>query len=58
MKYSTKEKDYLVNSQARSRSLGFLGSHFENSESFTTDLIVCQVTSDIIREKIMLKFAN
>ena len=37
------DDDDLVNSQARARSLGFLGSHVKKSEWFTTDLIVCQM---------------
>ena len=43
-----------MNSQARARSLGFLGSHFEKSEWFTTDLIGCLVKM-VIREKTMVK---
>ena len=44
---------YLVNSQARARSLGFLGSHVKKSEWFTTDLI-CHIIMKNIIKMIML----
>ena len=48
------DDDDLVNSQARARSLGFLGSHVKKSEWFTTDLIVCQMIMKTIHIKMMM----
>ena len=48
------DDDDLVNSQARARSLGFLGSHVENSEWLTTDLIVVCRMKAIIKMTMLL----
>ena len=47
--------DNLVNSQARARSLGFLGLHVEKSEWLTTDLIVSlMMIMETIAKMVML----
>ena len=48
------DDDDLVNSQARARSLEFLGSHVENSEWLTTDLIVVCRMKAIIKMTMLL----
>ena len=48
------DDDDLVNSQARARSLGFLGSHVKKSEWFTTDLYDCQIIMKTIHIKMMV----
>ena len=48
------DDDDLVNSQARARSLGFLGSHVKKSEWFTTDLYDCQIIMKTIIKMMVL----